>query len=83
MKQAGWRTTTTTSPIRQATLFTNEVRAAYAISERGGLRLEAAYQFRSWVPELGRTLVQSWFRLGLVALLRDRYSDQQVRAVLP
>ncbi|MBK9539963.1 MAG: hypothetical protein IPO12_14645 [Flavobacteriales bacterium] len=67
----------------QATLFTNEVRAAYAISERGGLRLEAAYQFRSWVPELGRTLVQSWFRLGLVALLRDHNSDQQVRAVLP
>jgi len=59
------------------------VRAAYSISERGGMRLEAAYQFRSWVPEIGPTRSQSWFRLGLVALLRDRNIDQQVRALLP
>lgn len=67
----------------QANLLHNELRGAYVLSERAGLQLEAAYVFRSFVPEVGDTQVQHWVRIGIAATFRDRYTDQQLRTGRP
>lgn len=67
----------------KATLFFNELRVGWRVADRSALRLEAAWVFRSWVPEVGETGVENWVRLGLVCRFRERYTDQQVRYRLP
>lgn len=64
-------------------VFHGELRAGYLLDPHSATRLEVSYLFRQRTPDGAANSVDHYFRLGLVCNFRQRYTEQEVRYVIP